>query len=343
MHRRGIQLDIHLANAMLSTFSSTGRTGRALHWFYKLKPIPTHTSSSTEIGSNNQKRLHMIRRGPPPSYQLPSQSMKFTALKNTSTTTPTAIASASSTHTTNDEIVTNSSNNKRTTNIFSSLKLSKEMNPKWSLPLTAAFAFAKSLSQGACGHEPINLDIVSYNKLLKACCYRGALCRAIYLVREEIPNMGLEPNTTTYNTLLHGLARVADMASIRELLIEMTNKNINLSDFTVQAIVLGYLNGGDVGGAITLVQDIFNQHGVLPPYTSHLDILEHCLVNDLLFEAKRHVYFIQQVWKFDPPHDLHMDKVTKIKFVQQSPKLGKEALKKLFEYHGETLTDADFF
>jgi pentatricopeptide repeat protein len=322
MHRRGVQLDIHLANAMLATFSSTGRTGRALHFFYQLKSIPIHSSSSStnSSSSNNQKRVKMVRKGPPPSYQLPSQSMNFATLHTNTTTAITA-----------------------TMNNSPSTKLSKEMDPKWSLPLTAAFAFAKSISQGACGHEPIQLDISSYNILLKACCYRGALCRAIYLVRKEIPNLGLEPNTVTYNTLMHGLARIADTTSLREFLTEMVNKNIHLSEYTVQAIVLGYLNSGDPGGAITLVQDIFNQHNVLPPYTSHLDILEHCLVNDLLFEAKRHVYFIQQVWKFVPPHHMTRDKLIKIKFVQKSPKLGKEALKKLFEYHGETLTDADFF
>jgi len=78
----------------------------------------------------------------------------------------------------------------------------------WSIPLTAAFAFADSLTFGACGHKAIQLDLTSWNTLIKVCCYRGSLWRAIEILNETMPRNGISPDTISYNTILAGLARV---------------------------------------------------------------------------------------------------------------------------------------
>ena len=123
---------------------------------------------------------------------------------------------------------------------------------------------------------------------------------------------------------------------------QMILKGIPPSKETVEAIVDGLLNLGDVGSAITLVQDCFNQHSILPPYTTHLKILEFALGRSLVYEAKRHVYFIQQIWKWER-NDYHSEEFSKLMtLVQKNPKLSKEALIKLFAYFGETLDESDF-
>jgi hypothetical protein len=107
-------------------------------------------------------------------------------------------------------------------------------------------------------------------------------------------------------------------------------------------LVDGYLNTGDISGAITILQDVFNQHQVLPPYTTHLKIIEFALGYDLLFEAKRHVYFIQQLLKWKPS-DHHSDNFRKLMLLTQSnPKLSKAAIQRLFHYFGEALDDDEF-
>ena len=107
------------------------------------------------------------------------------------------------------------------------------------------------------------------------------------------------------------------------------------------------LNVGNVGGAITFVQDVFNQYLVLPPYTTHLKILELALASELEYEAKGHVYFLQQLWKWQPnQHHLKNTKrevVRKVELAQKNPKLSKAALKRLFDYFGYKLTERDFF
>jgi len=117
----------------------------------------------------------------------------------------------------------------------------------------------------------------------------------------------------------------------------MTNRSIPLDKYTVQALVDGSLNLADVADAITLVQDIFNQHSVLPPYTTHLKIFEFALANDIFFEAKRHLFFIQHLWKLDIKEGNR-----ELLLTQKNPKIGKEALVKLFHYYSKDLTDDDF-
>ena len=76
------------------------------------------------------------------------------------------------------------------------------------MSLTSAFAFADSLTHGACGHKAIELDRVSWNVLVRACVYRGAMMRALEILNDTMPNNGIDPDKVTYNTILSGLARV---------------------------------------------------------------------------------------------------------------------------------------
>jgi hypothetical protein len=78
-------------------------------------------------------------------------------------------------------------------------------------------------------------------------------------------------------------------------------------------------------------------------YTTHLKIIEFALANGLIFEAKRHVYFVQQLWKWQPSQH-HSTKFCSImEATKRNPKLNKQALQKLFRYYGEDLNDKDFF
>ncbi|KAL3779302.1 hypothetical protein ACHAWO_006847 [Cyclotella atomus] len=327
MSQRGVRLTPDLAAFMLSCYSSTGRTGRAVHYFYKVVsdpveedgvyipgPHPTHlgkeeledwknkkrgegmgrllvsrdaSSDLTEAKGSAyeeleamkaddddaiKKRARMILNSPPPFHKIPS-----------------AVRGASLSQSQNQE---ETQQTKATTsNTKSRTKLERELERDWSLSLTAAFAFADSLTHGACGHDPIELNISAWNTLIKACCYRGAFHRALKILNETLPQKGVDPNSISYNTILAGLARVGDIASLRELLVKMTNKNIPVTKYTAQAMADGLLNMGDISGASTIVQvryssnndnitcfylssnktpfcvtqDIFNQHDTLPP------------------------------------------------------------------------------
>jgi hypothetical protein len=103
---------------------------------------------------------------------------------------------------------------------------------------------------------------------------------------------------------------------------------------------------------------MFNQQHLLPPYTTHLKIIEFALGNDLIYEAKRHVYFIQQLWKWKPKEvkgnkggnasDYGYGQDSKsfqnlMYATQKNPKISKKSLQGLFSYFGEELLEEDFF
>jgi len=192
MHTRGIPLSTKMANRMLDCYASTGKTSKALHFFYfitrqpvldpeTLEYVPLTNDDYREMPIFQQRRVRVkMRFRPPPNYyKVPSESR--------------------------DKLVSMPGETTRKT------KLEFETDPNWSLPLTAAFSFADSLTHGACGHAPITLDLTSWNTLIKICCYRGALWRAMQILEVTMPQQGIRPNTLSYNTILAGLARVVSV------------------------------------------------------------------------------------------------------------------------------------
>lgn len=315
MSKRGFSLTTKIANRMLNTYATTGKSGKAVHYFYRVRrtPVEEDASASEEMAHyrNRPVKVKLSMRPPPPYHKIPSQVRGKLVRKPGSE--------------------------------VKQLKLDRESDPDWSPPLTAAISFADSLTQGACGHDPIDLDLKSYTILMKACVNRGSLWRAMHILDETMPSNGIEPDVVAYNTLLTGLTRVGDVPTMREYFDQMLSKGIKPTKETIGAIVNGLLNLGDVSTAITVVQDCFNQHSTLPPYTTHLKILEFALGRGLIFEAKRHVYFIQQLWKWEK-NDYHSDEFCKLmELTQKNPKLSKMALQKLFAYFGENLEDSEFF
>jgi len=367
MHQRSATLTTKLANRMLHTYASTGRSGRAVHFFYNVVRAPVEddhdndnedtleefTSSdnhhhnyeedhddnndvssrhdpdiSKDMAKFRQRRIRvkMKMRPPPPAYKIPSEAKKLRAARPG--------ARSSGPHSSSSIATSTQPHGGSTIS-----HLDRESDKDWSLSLTAAFAFAESLSQGACGHPPVPLNVVSWNTLIKACCYRGSLWRAFSILHETMPRYGIQPDTHTYNTILSALARVGDKTTMMEYLVEMTNKGIPLNSYTVQAMVDGMCNVGDIAGAVTFVQDAFNQHRVVPPYTTHLKLLEFALANELLHEANRHVYFLRQMRNWEPsPYDTPAFCRT-MELTQKNPKLSERALTKLFAFFGERLQE----
>ena len=409
MSQRNVPLRPEIATQMLNCYASTGRTGRALHYFYKVVrdpveedgyyiPGPHPTSLGKEelrewkdgrrrdgmgrfvdseleengaeedddddggnmmealdnidIINNDERRdeknmtnkrskPRMIMHPLPPFYKIPSHVEGANLTLNSDHQRPISFVKAPSWSSSSSSLQHEQQTNVNRT--LSKTKYEWEVDREWSLSLTAAFAFADSLTHGACGHDPIELNVGGWNCLVKACCYRGAFHRALKILNETMPQKGIEPDSYSYNTILAGLARVGDISSLKEYLMSMTNKRVRIDKYTVQAMADGFLNVGDISGASTMVQDIFNQHDTLPPYSTHLKIIEFALSNGLIFEAKRHVYFVQQLWKWEPSKH-HDEKFIEImEATKHNPKLSRESLNRLFRHFHEELRDEDFF
>ena len=326
MNQRNVALTTKMANRMLNAFARTGRSAKMTHFFYRVlrQPIDIegdhendemslekNSSHDTITFQNRQVRPRIKMRPPPPYHKIPSQVRGKLVRKPGSD--------------------------------IKQLKLERESDPDWSPVLTSAILFADSLKQGACGHDPVELDLISYSILMKVCVNRGSLWRAMHIIDEVMPANGIEPDIMAYNTLLIGLSKVGDVPTMKEYIRQLLSNSLHPTKETIEASIDSLLNLGDVGNAITLCQDYFNQYSVLPPYTTHLKILEMTLGRGLVFEAKRHVSFIQQLWKWEQ-NKYHSEEFSRmLKLTQNNPNLSKEALQKLFAYFGYTLDETDFF
>jgi pentatricopeptide repeat protein len=363
MHQRQFPLDVKIAYGMLECYAN-GPTGKSVHHFYRVhrqivaslppdeRPARTNGMprewmrlqyndkgyemeddlnriSSTSERSAARGRLKKRRRRrlvyayqpikvqlhfhrlAPPFYKIPSQ-VRGKLLSPHPNSTPKA-----------------------------QFKFERESEPDYSYPLSAAFSFCDSLQHGACGHSPIKLDTRCYNSLIKSCVQRGALWRAMNLI-DQVMTAKSKPNTMSYNLLLAGLARVGDVNTAQDYYMKLLARGLSPDAFTVRSIVNGLLNLGDMSSAVTAVQDFFNQHSVLPPYTTHIKVLEFCLARDMVYEAKRYVSFLQQLWNWKPNkyHSIRFIKL--MRATKANPQLHKESLQQLFAYFGEELKDSDF-
>uniref|UniRef100_A0A7S4IIK3 Pentacotripeptide-repeat region of PRORP domain-containing protein n=1 Tax=Odontella aurita TaxID=265563 RepID=A0A7S4IIK3_9STRA len=395
MSSRGAELDLIIANKMLDCYASTGRTGRASHFFYRVVRTPVDEEEGEDDdgdddgdeyeyeggGDGNEygdedvigKRrgryaVRMKMRPLPPFRKIPSEvgdrPVEYrggsSAADRESKNAPSPSTASPSSSETGTIADADTATAVTTTAAAGKPSIEWESSPEWSPPLTAAFAFFESLGHGACGHQSLRPDVVSYNTLLKACCRRGALHRALKLLDGGMEGRGVLPDAVSYNTVLSGLARVGDVRRMRELLVDVTNntEGVEVDKYTVMAMVDGYLNVGDVPSAVTLVQDLFNQHDALPPYTSHLKIFEHALALELPHEARRHLHFLRQLRRWESPplpttttttegkgeEEKRMKELQRnVDMTRNHPKLGREALGHLFEYFGDELREEDFY
>jgi pentatricopeptide repeat protein len=340
MHDRRVPLTIDVANRMLATYSSTGRTGKAVHHFWKmyltpiqaggdaddcddeptvlidplkLSPDDTITTKDTMVYQNRKHRAKLVWRPPPPREKVPSEAKGAVF----------AMGGAAD------------GTQRRT-------KLDWEQQHNWSLALTAAFSFADSLTHGACGHGPVELNVDSWNALIKACCYRGALRRAIQVLEETMPSKGIEPDAYSYTLLLDGLAKVGDVSSMRDYFRHVQNKDL-VTRSNVRAMVDGMINAGDVAGAVTFLQDMYNQYQVVVKHNVHLKVLEVALASDLVWEAERYVTVMEQIrshevnFAWDEPDFCRM-----LETFQKDPRTSRESIRKVFAYFGETLDERNF-
>jgi pentatricopeptide repeat protein len=81
------------------------------------------------------------------------------------------------------------------------------------------------------------------------------MCRANQLVGEMRAN-GVEPNTVTFNTLIHGYVRLGDNESASRVHEEMVKAGVGVDMVTYNALILGLCNEGKVKKAGHLVQEL---------------------------------------------------------------------------------------
>ena len=339
MHDRQVPLSIHVANRMLETYATTGRTGKAVHFFWKmyLQPIQNGNNDMEDQDKQHPPLLIDPLKISPDEIKTTKESIVYQNRKHRAKLVwrPSAPIEKIPSEVSNASISLHGASERMT-------KLEWEQRQDWSLPLTAAFAFADSLTHGACGHDPLELDVDSWNVLVKTCCYRGALWRAMKVIDEIMPAKSITPDAYSYTLLLDGLAKVGDVSTMKDYFRQVQNKDL-VTRSNVRVMVDGMINAGDVAGAITFLQDMYNQYQIIVNHYCHLKVLEVALASDLIWEAERYVTIMDQIRSHDVNFALdEPDFCRAVEIFQKDPRTSRESLRKLFAYFGETLDERNF-
>lgn len=163
--------------------------------------------------------------------------------------------------------------------------------------LRRAEEFLQNMKEGWLGHPPVGVNACAVRELVKALCVLGREGDAWELLRHSGDRLGVAATGGCYEPLLFLYGGIKGEPTLAEdVLIEVVNKGLAVTDAAVDSLVLGYIRGGDLSEALEKMHDLFNQHRARPTVSTLLLLLDSSLEGGDLFEARRVVAFVREVF-----------------------------------------------
>lgn len=131
----------------------------------------------------------------------------------------------------------------------------------------------------------IEVDVVSYNVLIKAYCEMGALDTAISML-DELEKHGLEPDSVTFNTLLEGLYRNGRFLDGDRIWAVMEGKNVVPGIRSYNSRLRGMVQDGRMLDAIKLIDEMRSKE-ITPDVISYNALIKGFCNDGKLEEAKQ--------------------------------------------------------
>ncbi|XP_009767366.1 pentatricopeptide repeat-containing protein At5g10690 isoform X1 [Nicotiana sylvestris] len=114
----------------------------------------------------------------------------------------------------------------------------------------------------------LNLDKLTYNKLILACVETGKLDVAMQFFEDmkdrgkTVGNDDIFPDVVTYTTLLKGFGHAQDPLSVQKIVIEMkSSNNLRIDRVAYTAIIDAFLNCGTIKGALIVYGELVKRAG----------------------------------------------------------------------------------
>jgi pentatricopeptide repeat protein len=151
--------------------------------------------------------------------------------------------------------------------------------------------------QKTCPEKGVQPNDIIVREVIKTYCVAGNPDAAVKVINNCEALFGFKPTANCYDPVIFfyaGLNNELDLAE--NLLQEMVNKAIPLTDQVVVPIVLGYIRAGELTEALDCVQDMYNQHRVLPTVSLWLQLLDASLERKDVMEARRVVALVRQLY-----------------------------------------------
>ena len=154
-------------------------------------------------------------------------------------------------------------------------------------------------TEGYMDHSRVEGSEEMYSDIIKAACLANHEERALEILESMEMWYNIKPTAISYEPIVYNYSSLKHSRSIaQDILTMMVNQNVKISTNIVDTLVDGYLRPvEDNIEALDLVQDLFNMHAVRPSPSKLLDILDISLRRKDVFEARRVVVVIKQMFE----------------------------------------------
>ena len=163
-----------------------------------------------------------------------------------------------------------------------------------------AQAFIEAFTtEGHMNHSRVAGTEEMYSDIIKAACLANDEERALEILESMEMWYNIKPTAISYEPIIFNYSSVKGSRGVaQDILTMMLNRNVKISTNIIDALVDGYLKSiEDSIEALDLVQELYNMHGVRPSPSKLLDILDISLKKKDIFEARRVVVVIKQMFE----------------------------------------------
>lgn len=134
-------------------------------------------------------------------------------------------------------------------------------------------------------------------ELIKAHCVAGKEEEAYRILTDAENTYGVKIGPELYEPIMFSFAAVKGLLNLaKDIVVEMTNRDMPLTDGIVVPLALCHLNHGDPRDALDCLQDMYNQYSVRAPASTWLLLIDHSLARGDVFEARRAVALLDMMY-----------------------------------------------
>ncbi|ORX80599.1 TPR-like protein [Basidiobolus meristosporus CBS 931.73] len=135
-------------------------------------------------------------------------------------------------------------------------------------------------------------DIVTYNIVLNSYLKQGNSKGALELY-QEMKRRQLSLDTSTFNTLLHGLVKLKDFTNIERIHNDMLQQNVKADAITRNIMTMAHVKTGGVRFALSQLEEVYHSKDSTPQLTINpYNTLLTCSIHDSLSSG-----IIDDIWK----------------------------------------------
>lgn len=149
------------------------------------------------------------------------------------------------------------------------------------------------------GHRKVATNANILAEYLRILCASRNEERALECLTSMEATYKVVPSVRCFEAMIGHYAKKGDLAGVEDMLTTLTALNLVPSELIVDLCITAHMKAGVPGDGVDKVQDLFTQFGSRPSCAALLSLIEFSLEKEDVFEARRVVSVIQQLFNED--------------------------------------------